>query len=239
MSGSLSPENVAPTTTVALPAVAIDARAAAVPIMLGLARQRVVVSLDSLPPNLDLGSLGTIFVDNTLNSAAVTLTFPDTQMSNTIPANSAVYILAITGGKRFQIFSPVLVNTALVVLVLNKLVDPTGVQPIAGTIVISAGSITVANPGPVGGLPVTKSINAGVAANTPLAAANVARQFLLFQMPQTSDGWVNFNGGAAAPNAADSFYMQAGEKYLSTGYVPRGLVSVYITLGGEVPCIEG
>ena len=239
MSASISPPIVTPVSTVALPAISEKARAAVCPVVLGAARNRVTIALDSLPPGQRLGSLGSIFVDNTANNLPAFITFPDTQMVNEIPADSAAYILGITGGQRFDVTSAVAINTPLTVLVLNVEVNPTGTQPIAGTIVISAGSVTVTNPGPVNGAPVTRSANFTAATNTVLVATNPARKFLLFQMPQTSDGWVNFIGGVAAPNAADSFYMQAGEKFLSTGYVPDGQVSLYVTTGGEVPCIEG
>lgn len=239
MSSSISPSTVTPVSTVALPAIDRGARAAVVPITLGAARQTVTIALDSLPPGQQLGALGSIYIDNTANAQTTTVSFPDTQMVNEIPAASAVYILGITGGQRFTVYSPVTGNTTINVLVLNREVNPTGTQPIAGTIVISAGSVTVTNPGPVTGAPVSRSATFPAATNTVLASTNGARKFLLFQMPQTSDGWVNFNGGVAAPNASDSFYMQAGEKFLSTGYVPDGEVSLYVTTGGEVPALEG
>lgn len=236
---AISPALVAATNTVALPAISDSARAAAVPITLAGNRQSVDISLEAIPTSQKFGRMGSVFIDNQLNGVAVTISFPDTGMVNLIPANSATYVLAITGALRFTVFSPVVSQTNLVVLVLNVEVNPTGVQPIAGTVVITAGTVAVSNQGPINGLPVTRSANFPAAASIVLVAGNVARKFLLFAMPQTSDGWVNFNGGAAAPNAADCFYMQPGEKFLSTGYVPQGQISLYVTAGGEVPAIEG
>lgn len=235
----LTPSPVSPLLSVALTAISSTARACAVPVILGPGSTSVDVTVDGLPPNLALGPIGTVYVDNTNNAQMVSVTFPDTGAVNEIPAGSAAYILAVTGGKRFNVMSPCLVNTLINLQVLNVQVAPTGVQPVTGAIVITAGSIAVSNQGPIAGVTVSRSANFPAAVSTQLCPANLSRKFLLFQLPLTSDGWVTFNGAVAAPNAADSFYLSTGEKYLSTGFVPAGAVNMYITNGGEVPALEG
>lgn len=235
----LSPPLVPANATVALQALGTGARAAIIPIVLGAARQSVEIALDTLPPNQQLGPLGSVFIDNTSNSQPVVVTFPDTGMSNDIPANSATYILAITGSQRFFVSSPVTILTALTVLVLNVEVQPTGVQPIAGTIIITAGSVTVTNPGPVNGAVASHSQAVPAATPTVMVAPNPARKYLFFGMPITSDGWATFNGVVPAPNGLDSFYFPPGATFFSIAFVPEGEISVYVTSGGMVPCIEG
>lgn len=238
MALAISPAQVSPILTVAMPAISSLARAAAVPMVLGPNRQSVIANLDNLPPNLSLNTLGSIYVDNTANTFAAAVSFADTGAVFTVPGGAALYVLAVTGGKRFTISSPVAVPTAINCQVFNVEVTPTGTQPVIGSVVVTAGAVTVANPGPISVVPASRSADIGAGASTPLVALNLARQFLLFQMPQGSDGWVNFDNGAAVPNGGDSFYMQAGEKFLSTGAVPTGAISVWLTNAGHVPCLE-
>jgi hypothetical protein len=222
-----------------LPALGPGARACSIPIVLGPGSTSVDVSVDGLPPNLALGPIGTIYVDNTMSAQTALITFPDTLAVNEIPAGSAPYILAVTGGKRFNISSPVLVPTQINLQILNLYVSPTGVQPVTGAIVVTAGSIAVSNPGPISGPTVSRSQVMVAGASTTLCPVNPLRKFLLFQMPQNSDGWVTFNGGGAAPVGVDAFYLAAGEKYLSTGFVPSGAVNIVLTNTGMVPALEG
>jgi len=239
MSLVLSQSPVMPVVSVALPALGPGARAAAVPVVLGPGGTAVDVSADALPPPMQLGALGTVFVDNTQNAQTATITFPDTGAINDIPAGAATYILAVTGGKRFQLSSPVGALTQINLQLINTTVPPTGVQPVYGTVQISAGTLAVSNIGPINGAPASRSQAVPATTSTQLAAANSNRKFLMFQMPVNSDGWVTFNGTSAAPSTGDSLYLQAGEKFLSTGYVPTGAVEIYLTTAGQVPCLEG
>ena len=239
------PQIVSPDSTVGLPAansLANNSKARSANKLLSMtaAMQSFVIDCTMLPPAQAMNAIGTVFVDNTANVEPLFVRYPDTGVVQEVPAESAVYLLAITGGLRVELTSAVTVATAITVALLNFVAGPTGVQPITGTVVIGTlGPVTVANPGPATGAQTDHSITAPVASSTTLMPANANRKFYYFQLPQTSDGWVNFTGGAAAPNALGSFYFGYGEKGYSIAFCTTGEINIYVTLGGVVAALQG
>lgn len=224
-----SPSVVTPSVTVAMPAICAGARAAAIPLVLSPNVPSILLNLQGLPPNQVLGPLGTVQVDNTANPFDLQVSFPDTGATNDIPALSSAYILALTGQQNFSVSSPVTDLVPITVVVLNVVVNPTGSV---------AGAFAISNAGPVAVTPLSRSKTVGAAVSTALFAANPARKAMMFAMPLTSDGWVNFLGGAAGPGLADSFYMTPGQSFTSPDWVPQTPVNVYVTSGGMVPAME-
>jgi hypothetical protein len=243
MSLVLSPPLLQPNLTIQLPVLGPTARAASVTAVLGPTLSSIDISVDNLPPNMSLGNIGVIYADASNSTQPLYVLFPDTGAEYEVQAGAALWLLAITGLKRFTISAPGLAAlTPFPLQILNCFVQPTGQQPVIGNVSVNTGaSIAISNPGPINGLPVSRSVAAPLNANQAVAPLNAARKFLLLQMPQASGGWVTFNGAAAAPNAADNFFMQAGEKVLMNGaYVPQGGINVYLTVAaGEVAALEG
>lgn len=164
MSGSISPPITGPTTTVAIKPLGADARAAAVQVVLDATRQGVTVSMAHLPPDQRFGPIGSIFVDNLSNTADVRIRFPDTGAINDIPANSGVWILGVTGGQEFQLASPVSVLTEINLTCLNKVVPPSGVQPVLvsaniGTVTVGAVTVAAGTLDLIGGVLVVEQVN--------------------------------------------------------------------------------
>jgi hypothetical protein len=243
MSGSYSSPVVNSAYSYAVPALGPLARGVSVPLSMGSGLQAVVVDLTNLPPGQQLGALGSIYVDNTQNATAAVVTFPDTQARIDVPAESAIWLLALTGGKRFTLSSAISVTgpVPVYVQVLNQVVPPTGVQPIGGDIIINSGTVQVANPGPA---PLALADNSAmVTPGTayPLLGANTGRRGLIFQCPTSTDGWVSFTG-VAAPNTAGSFYVQPGEKFSAPAFCPDQGISIFLNTGSVavmVPCVQG
>ena len=91
---------------------------------------------------------------------------------------------------------------------------------------------------PVGGSPSSRSSNLVAQASTILFPVNGSRRYFAFQAPQGTAVWVNFLGGAAAPNAADCAYFPAGAFYESGQWVNRGAITMYSPVGTTVSAWE-
>lgn len=240
MTLALSANPVQVQQTFPLQGIGPKARAASVQVVLGPTWPSVDVTCDSLPPGQDLGFMVSIYADATQSAVPLMVSFGDTGTVYTIDAGSALWLLAVTGGKRFTVSAPGLAqSTPFQLQILNTLVPPTGLQPIVGSVTVTGGGIAVSNPGPLAGPASDRSAIIPAAANTVLVAANANRKFLMFAMPSTSDGWVNITGGVAAPNLAGSFYLGNAQPWNSGAFVPAGQISVYVTTGGMVPVAEG
>lgn len=227
-----SPALVVPSNTVSLPALGPGARGAAFTLNLSANRTSLDIAVDNLPPQQQLGAIGTVYVDNTGNAANLVITFPDTSAEYTVPADSGAYVFAMTGSQRFTIKSVVSAPTTVGVQVINRVVAPSGVQPIGGT-------VTVANPGPVNGGGIDRSANLVAQSATQIMPSNPNRKFMLAQMPETSDGYWSVTGGAL-PGQPGSFYAGPGEKFPpGADWVPTGPLVVWTTNGGLVVALEG
>lgn len=260
---NLSAPNTQPATVVALSGFGPNAHGAAFPLLLGAARQSVVCNLDNLPPGQTFGSLTTIFVDNTSNEAAATVSFADTAISADVPAQSAVYVLAITGARQFQISSPVTVNTAISVAAMDVAIHPTGVQPISGAVNINAGTVEVGNvalnagTADVGTIHVAgtadvqfggsvgtdHSANAGAAGGTQLTtvAVNPTRNGIGVQNQSAAQIMLVRDDGAG--NNTTLLYLtgasaagQQGADWYSQTF--KGRLRIYGAAGSQVACYE-
>ena len=80
---------------------------------------------------------------------------------------------------------------------------------------------------PVGGTLISRTTALPAGISTQVFAANGARHYLSFQVPQSSAIWVNVTGGTAAPNGPDCAYFAAGSFYESGQFINRGAITVY------------
>jgi hypothetical protein len=236
-----SPGIIVPTTTLALKAAGTRARAASFDVIFDPNSQDVQINLNNLPPDQAFDHIGAVYIDSTFNDTPLFVQFPDSGAVFNVPANSGQWILAVTAGRVFNIHCPVAGAAQLShVDVVNFIVQPTGVQSvtIAGSVTAIISGVVSTAPAPVS--PVDKSVAAIPATTaTVLLPANLARKYVLFQMPTTSDGWISWTG-APAPNAAGSFYLQYAEKYQSTGPIVTNGLQVYLNIGPALmPVIEG
>jgi hypothetical protein len=198
-----SPSITGPDSTAALQAIDGTARAATFRLSMGASPHNAVTcALDQLPPSQQFGFLGSVFVDASGSAAAVTIAFPDTGASETVPGGAAVWVLAVTGGKRFEISAPFAADTAIIVQAINRVVPPSGVQPIIGSVSVAAGGMLL-QPGPV---TLTQSVVPVTATDTTLIAANTARKYLA--LANIGTGLVTLNFGAAA-TAGSGFPLAA------------------------------
>ncbi len=91
---------------------------------------------------------------------------------------------------------------------------------------------------PVGGSPLSRSVNLVGQTSTLLFPVNGSRRYFAFQAPQATAVWVNFLGGLAAPNAADCAYFPAGAFYESGQWVNRGAITMYTPVSTAVSAWE-
>lgn len=222
-----------------------DARAAAAPLLFRTTLSNITVDCSQLGPTKGFSSIATIFIDNSLNTAPVMVTFLDTGVTAQAPAGASIYILAITGLLQVQFTSIVAADTAVNVALLNFLAGPTGVQPISGTVTAVIGPITVTNPGPASGAVLDDSLAIVAATPTQVLAANPNRKYFMAQFPAgvagvgSSDGWYSFTNVAVGPNLAGCFYAGAGEKIWSETFCPTNPLYVYLNNAGEMPVVVG
>jgi hypothetical protein len=92
---------------------------------------------------------------------------------------------------------------------------------------------------PVGGQPVSRSLTVASLSSNYIFQSNPTRRYLAFQAPQASFIWVNFLGGAAAPNALNCVYFAAGSFYESGQYVTHGAISIYSPVAATISAWEG
>jgi hypothetical protein len=92
---------------------------------------------------------------------------------------------------------------------------------------------------PVGGVPVSRSLNLPSQQSTQVFPINSGRHYLAFQVPQGSYVWVNLLGGPATPNGADCAYFAPGTFYESGQYVNRGAVTFYSPIAAVLSAWEG
>jgi hypothetical protein len=91
---------------------------------------------------------------------------------------------------------------------------------------------------PVGGQPASRSASISQTSTT-VFPANAARRYLAFQAPQASFIWVNFVGGAAAPNGRDCIYFAAGSFYESGQYVTQSAITIFSPVAATISAWEG
>ena len=135
-----------PDSTVALRAISKDARAATFRVIFATGFQQTTCSIDHLPPGERFGPIGSIFLDNTANIQPLTITFLDTGAADIVPPGASSWMLAITGGTRFQLSSPCAAPTPITVQALNVVVPPTGVQAVSGVTLTVATVVDIGNP---------------------------------------------------------------------------------------------
>jgi hypothetical protein len=208
---------VGPDNTVALGAIGPRARAATFNLFFGAAFQSTVCAVDRLPPAQALGPLGSIFIDNTRNLQPLTIQFPDTGAADVIPAGATSWMLAITGGGRFNINSPVAIDTAIAIQVLNVIVPPTGVQAITGAVAVST-SVLIASKSET----ITQSVVGLTAADVQIIGSNSARKSLLLVNIGTAVATLAFGAGPAVagaglPLSAASVAGDAGGSFMRSG----------------------
>ncbi len=92
---------------------------------------------------------------------------------------------------------------------------------------------------PVTGLPTSRSVTLVAAQSTVLFPANASRHYLAFQAPAGTSVWINFVGGAAAPNGVDCAQIGAGTLYESGQFVTRGSVTIYSPIAASISAWEG
>jgi len=187
-----SPSITGPDTTAALQAIDQGARAATFRLAMGATVQSVTCQLDQLPPSQQFGFLGSVFLDASGSAVPVTISFPDTGASETVPGGAAVWVLAVTGGQRFSINAAFATDTAIIVQAINRVVPPSGVQPIIGSVSVAAGGMLLQS-GPV---TLAQSVVPVTATDTTLIGANPARKYLA--LANIGTGLVTLNFGAAA-----------------------------------------
>lgn len=95
---------------------------------------------------------------------------------------------------------------------------------------ITGGALTVVSQTP-GGTPTSRSLVTVATTSTQLMAANAARKYFKIAAPQTQGIWLNFIGGAAAPNGTDSYFLGQGQIWETSTpeYVTQGKISYYST----------
>jgi hypothetical protein len=236
-----SPSIISPTTTLALKAAGPKARGASFDVVFDPTAQNVQVNLNSLPPDQAFDFIGSVYIDSSFNFTPLYIQFPDSGAVFNVAPASGQWVVAVTAGKIFNLNCPVSGAAQLShVDVVNFIVSPTGNQEVTATVV---GTVTVAGevstiPGPVA--PADKSVAAVPATtSTLLLAANLTREYVLFQMPVTTDGWISWTG-AASVGGSGCFYLQAGEKYQSTGPIVTNALRIYLNVGPSlVAVIEG
>ncbi len=222
---------VAPDNTVALQAIGPNARAATFALQFGPGFTDTVCALDNLPPSQALGPLGSIFIDNTNNAAALRITFPDTSAQDTVPAGATSWMLAITGGARFALHTDALVAAPVLIQVLNVVVPPTGVQPVSGGVVVTPGTGGLTVP-----VTITQSRHTVTDVDSIIVAANVARKYLLIVNADTADVSLGFGAavlagqGYPAP-AAPSAGAQGGGIVFESLVVPTAAVHAICAAG--------
>ena len=81
---------------------------------------------------------------------------------------------------------------------------------------------------PAGGTLTSRTTSLPAATSTQVFAANPARKYLSFQVPQGVPVWINVIGGPAAPNAPDCAYFAPGTFYESGQFINRGAITVYV-----------
>jgi hypothetical protein len=106
----------------------------------------------------------------------------------------------------------------------------------------SGGAIPVyVTSGGGGGLTITNRSATFNTGSTSAVPANANRRYLFIQTATNGrDIWLNFMGGAAAPNTAGSFLLAAGQTYESGTNVPPGQVFLHSAADGTaVTIMEG
>lgn len=95
---------------------------------------------------------------------------------------------------------------------------------------ISSGALTVVSQTP-GGTPTSRSLVTVATTSTQLMAANASRKYFKIAAPQTQGVWLNFIGGTAAPNGADSYFLGAAQIWETStpNYVTQAKISYYST----------
>jgi hypothetical protein len=214
---------IQPSTSVALKAFDAGARACAFPFQLGaggapLYPFSALVSLNNLPPGMELGQIGSLYVDNSASAFPIQILFPDSGAIFTVAAGAQEYIVAITGLQQFVVTltqAAVLDNAGIAatgtIQVVNRVIPPT----------ISAGQLVGTNP--TGGHMVWA--NAGV---QNLCNAYAGRRIFITQFPSVSGGTISFD--TVGSTQLDQFSCVAGEKVFIAGdSTPQGAPTVNLT----------
>lgn len=194
-----------------------------------------------------LSQILAVFVDNSQNTAALTLYLQDSNQTLTWPANSAGYLPVLQGSNLKFIAS----STGALVVEMQFINFPVavGIWSTNGTPIVTAGKLSVSDAvleatvsggaiqvKNIGNVVLTGgsgTITTGGTSQT-LFAANAARQYWRVQNTSTADLWINDNGGNAGVNVADSFKLAAGAMYESSpGFPSNKQINIFGATTGQ------
>jgi len=170
-----------------------------------------------------IGNVQAVFVDNSLNSAALTIVVAVTQLKLVIPPQSQGVFPIFAGNSPRMVVT----TTGAVIVPIQLLNIPLpfavwGVAALSVSVAIISGSFT------------DKSI-AGTGASQLLMAANAARKRVIIQNPSVNNDLLYINFGAAASAAGDSIEIPPSGIWDSLGGpVPTQAINAFIAAGNIV-----
>jgi hypothetical protein len=184
-----------------------------------------------------IDNVQTVFIDNSSNPQIVTFLCPITGQTITCPPNAQGTFPVISGDPpQFTITSIGSTVKVKFILLNVKLAYQIWNSGQANTYT-NLGFLNVAVNGQM--TPVSRSVVSVQNVSTQLMPANPNRKYMLIFSPIAL--WINFIGGAAAVNGADSFPIVAGGIYETGQYCSVDQINYFSSAvaGSEIAAIEG